>query len=304
MLVTIGNWALSKADRAESDKLLPVRIVANRLRPDREGEEILPEAFNKATIESFVSDGILDWHHQSVLGKTPEERAAAIIGRPTDFAWEDGLPVVYGALTKAHPIVDQYIRPHLESNNRVFGGSVGGSIRKARNVWDEVRKAMKRVISAINWDHLAIAARSYVVSPGSEVTLVKALLVEDDIGSALHLGFADVQSFARNLERVFETDPTVLKALEIGAGTDIATLTGADALRAQTISVDEKKRKKKKAEALAENIVKAIADETIAASPEGLKLLLKSDGFTESEAENFVEGFFAKLPQIFPGEKP
>ena len=104
MILSIGNWTMEKAEGAKADSpFIPIRLIANRLITDRDNEEILPEAFNKSTVDNFLKNGVIDWHHQSVLGKSDAEKAGAILGAPTDFKWEAGLPVVYANLVKDRP---------------------------------------------------------------------------------------------------------------------------------------------------------------------------------------------------------
>lgn len=299
MLVQFGNWSLSKAGkRSESDTTLPVRMVANRLVTDRENEEILPEAFNKATVDNFVQNGVIDWHHQSVMGGTPEARALAILGRPYEFAWEDNLPVVYAELTKAHGIVRDSIAPHVEAGNPVFGCSVGGSVKKARQVWDDSTSRMKRQISGIHWDHLAIAGRPYVICPGTEISMVKALM--GGSGAELLVRFSDLSEFEAQ-SYLLENEMAIRKALEVGAVTDSAQATGLDAMRTQSLE-GAKDPKKKKARKLVEGIVKAIKTQIIYPSQDGLKLFLKAEGYSEQEAEAFVTDFCAGLPEILKKE--
>jgi hypothetical protein len=281
-LLEIGNWRIEKAKNGkETDKHVPVRMVANRLEVDRENQEILPQAFNKATIDKFVSHGIIDWHHQSVTGKTPEQRAQAILGKPYDFQWEDSLPVVYGNLTKAHPIVRDSILPHLEAEQSVFAASVGGNIRKARRATTANNKSKEQILE-IDWEHLAIAGSPYVISPGSEVSLVKAYGREN---AEVRFVFSDLSSFEAECDLVFRGDE-IRKALEAGAGTDIAGLTSVDALRTQSLEgkpVDYKM--------LVEQVAQGLRDDVIGPTEQGVKTFLKSKGLKEDDIKSFMTKF-------------
>lgn len=283
MRLEIGNWTLEKATNAKEDeKTIPIRMIANKLDIDKENQQILPQAFNKATIDNFLQFGLVDWHHMSVTGKTAEERAHAIIGKPYDFQWENKLPVVYAKLTKAHPIVKNSILPHLEAGQKVFGASVGGNIKKARNVIDESLNRHKEQILAIEWEHIAIAASPSVVSSGSEVTLIKAK--NSEIKEPL-IRFADVSAFEEESDLCLRGDE-IRKALEIGAGTDSATLVGADALRRQS-----KQKKDYDFTSFLKKAVAGIQNDTIVGTETGLKVFLKSEGLSNGEITDFVSRF-------------
>lgn len=283
MRLEIGNWTLEKASNAkETDKTIPIRMVANKLQLDKEGQQILPQAFNKATVDRFLSDGYIDWHHVSVTGKTPEERANAIIGKPYDFQWENNVPVVYGNLTKAHPIVKNSIMPHLDADQKVFGASVGGNVEKARNVIDSDLNSPKEQILAINWEHIAIAASSHVISSGSEVSLVKA---KNSDSKEPCIKFADISAFEDDHDLCMRGDE-IRKALEVGAGTDSATLTGMDALRQQS-----KQKKGYDFTQLLKTVAAGIRDDTIGGTEKGLKVFLKSEGLSNDDINDFVAQF-------------
>lgn len=263
----IGGWGLQKAGEA-SGNVVPIRLIANKLSLDKQNEEILPQAFNKATVKRFLDSGIIDWHHKSVFGKNSLEKAQAILGHPTDFRWEKGLPVVYADLTRNHPIVQTAILPHLEADQPVFAASVGGSIIKAQVVHDpRTRQAVKRQVLEIDWNHLAIAAAPYVISPGSMVSMVKAESGEE------FARYSDLGAFC--------------KAFEVGYGTDIAAYTGADAIRGQIleggmpVALND--------DGLIEEIVMAISSGEIVPTREGVEdFLLVRKGLTRAETEVFL----------------
>lgn len=271
MLIAIGNWNICKAE--EDEKTVRVRMVANSLRPDREDEEILPQAFDKATVQEFVENGIIDWHHQSVLGKTPEDRARAILGKPYSFAWENSKPVVYATLTKANPIVSDAILPHIEAKQAVFGASVGGSVKKAQTVVDTNTKKPKRQILALSWNHLAIAALPYVISPGTAVEMVKAYGRDD-----MMIRFTDISEFVEK-SWLLERQEAIVKALEVGSGTDIATLTGGDALREQSL------------EGVVSEIIMRVTDGTIKPHREDIEDYLFERGYTSRQISNIIDRF-------------
>ena len=196
MRVIIQNFDLCKAE-GRDDKggtVLPVRMVANTLKQDRHGEEIVPEAFDSNTVKFFLEHGVIDWHHQSILGEEPEDRARAIIGMPTES-----------------------IQPHLEADQRIFSASVGGKSLQIEEVLTKAGDPPKKRITKIHWNHLAIAGAPYVISPGSAVTLAKAEQEEYAV-------FGSWNDFTTG-------EFTLTKALEAGSGTDAASIQGFNAVQ-------------------------------------------------------------------------
>lgn len=298
MRVYISNWTLSKSKRHdEDDKVIPIRMIANKLTLDRENQEILPSAFGKATVEKFLADGIIDWFHQSVLAKTQEEKAKAVLGKPIDFQWENdpngegALPVVYGNLTKANPIVRESILPHLEADQPVFGASVGGSVRKARRVFDKAMNKAKDQIMEIDWNHIAIAPAPYVVSSGSMVSMVKAV----DGAADIRVEFSDVGSFVADSGLIFREDE-IRKAMEMGAGTDIATLTGADAVRQQSLAGGGNMYR-----ILRDEVMFGIQDGTIKPSVKGVTEYLSRRGLNNRQITIFTDAFRRNVRSILAG---
>ncbi len=288
MRVELGNWVIEKAKGGhENDKTFPIRMIANRLKLDKENQQILPQAFSKATVENFISHGIIDWHHQSVTGKTPEQRAQAIIGKPYDFQWEGGLPVVYGNLTKAHPIVRDSIIPHLEAEQAVFAASVGGNVKKARNVLDPDRNLPKEQILEIDWEHIAVAAAPYVISPGSEVTMVKAKGAGEPEPC---IKFTDISAFEDDYDLCSITGEELRKALEMGAGTDSATLVGAEAMRRQSGKYNYP--------VLVKEVALGLQDDSIGGTERGVKVFLKSKGLSKEQIDDFWTRFRSTMGQL------
>ncbi len=283
MYVEIGNWKIEKAARQDDEKYINVRIIANTLLLDKENQEMLPEAFDDETINSFLKAGIIDWHHQSVLGKTMEDRAKAILGKPYDFQWEDGLPVVYARLTKSHPIVRDSIIPHLDAELPVLGGSVGGSIQKIKRVFDGAIQKAKEQIMKIDWNHLAIAASAYVVSPGSAVSLVKAY------NNELMVRFSDIGAFRYD---VVANHEEIMKALEFTNITDIAKYQGVDALRTQSLEGDPFYDKTREA------VIFGITEGSIKPSRKGVVEFLEGRGMREAQIRSFMDVFTKNIRQM------
>ncbi len=281
MQIEIGSWSLQKSGE-ENDKTVRVRMVANMMEPDKEDQQIVPQAFNKATVQQFIDEGIIEWFHKTITGKTMEEKCGAILGRPVSFAWEDGLPVVYADLTKAHPIVRDYILPHLEAGNNVFGASVGGKIAKITKAFDEKLGRMKDKVTSMIWQHLAIAPLPYVVSGGSAVSLVKAKDGGEDT-----LQFADMDSFITNHDIITLDADQILKAMEAGTATDSAGMTGHDAIRQQSLEGDHNKYVIK--------LAQAIKDKTIQPTARALKAYLRDIGLGEDDTRAIYKAFQAKV---------
>lgn len=291
MRIELGNFSLEKATgKSETSSTIPIRMIANRLELDKENQEILPQAFNKATVDNFVKYGIIDWHHQSMMGKTAQARAAAIIGKPTGFEWEGKLPVVYGNLTKAHPIVKDSILPHLEADQPVFAASIGGGVQKARTTLDVATQTSKEQILAIDWNHIAIAASPYVISAGSDVSMVKAMSLEGSVIDDLCIRFADIAAFET------EYDVVMQKALEVGAGTDSASLTSLDAFRTQSLE-GSKSSKFDQAE-LVDQICKGLKNNSIGSSADGIKTFLKAKGMPDETISKFMLNFHKTLDEV------
>lgn len=268
MDVTIGNWLVQKA--SEDDKVIRVRMVANMLEPDKEDQEILPTAFSKATIDEFLKDGIIDWFHKSMTGRTIQEKSESVLGRPIDFKWEGGLPVVYAELTKAHPIVRDSILPHLEAENDVFGASVGGKIKKIKSVFDKKLNKARDKIHEFVWQHLAIAPRSYIVSGGSAVSLIKA-------NDSISVNFSDIGAFCADYD-ILSNSELIHKALEAGTATDISNMSGYDATRAQSLEGANDDQK------IVQRIINGIFKKRIKPSKQGVISYLKST-FNMSDQE-------------------
>lgn len=276
--IGIGGWLLEKADHSTNEMVIPVRMIANRLKLDRENQELLPQAFDSSTVNNFLENGIIDWFHKSRLGKSDKEKADAVLGKPTDFRWEEGLPVVYGDLTRAHPIVRDSIAPHLEAGNDVFGASVGGGAIKRNKIYDPVLHKAKEQISKIYWDHIAIAPSAYIVSLGSKVSLAKARNGE------VFLEFDTFNGFILQNDLVGD-DAKVNKALEVDPGNDTALFTGADALIRQSLDgVDVFSEYK-------EQVFKALFTREIPPTQNGIRKYLHTKGVSQTDIDSFLKNF-------------
>lgn len=285
MIVAISNWDITKAGHEDS-KVVNVRMVANSLKADKENDIITREAFNDKTVKEFVENGIIDWHHQSVLGRTQEERAQAVLGKPYDFKWEDNKPVVYGTLTKTHPIVKDAILPHLEAGQNVFGASVGGNIVKATTIIDN-NKPKKKILE-INWTHLAIAPLPYVISYETSVSIVKAYGTQD-----VMIQYSDLSAFRNNIN-IIENEQQIRKAIMAGVATDTTQIRGGQALQSQSLEGAQERNRQ-----IAIQIIMGIADGTIEPTEDGIYNYLDRIGVTYWRDRRDIIALFRDMVDSF-----
>lgn len=207
---------------------IPVRIEASAPTPDREEELITLKAYDDDTVNEFLRQGIIDYDHKSFLGGTNLEKAQAIIGQPERFEIENKKPVVYGYLFKGNPYVDGSILPALAAGSKVFGASWGGrKLLKAKEFVKEFDRECT-VIKKVSLNHLAVCPFHKAVHQGTSVTLQKSL--EES-------SFESYQDFAKS----YATGMALAKTLEAGAQTDVAAISGGQALQAQSLEGGVKK---------------------------------------------------------------
>lgn len=220
MLFRVYGLTLSNLQKATSDKVVRVDIVANHLTPDDDGELVLKEAFSDEAVKNFISHGVIDWWHESKNpARTKEEINAAIIGKPVAFRWEGGIPVVTAELTKGHPEVQKML-PHLEAAQPVYAASIGGSKMVLEAMDASGHK--HRVIPKIKWDHLAIAPSNAVINrePGLNVRLLQK-------ANELLCEFDDMSVFSRNSATIIDNEESLMKALAApGSVGDMQTTSG------------------------------------------------------------------------------
>ncbi len=206
-----------------------VRIVANdTTRADKVNDRIILKAFADAR-EGYIEDGIIDYDHVSVRGKTAIEKAEAIVGEPTDLTIDTGLPVCTGFLFRGNPYVEKSILPALKSGSKVFGASVGGQILKKSEDFDPETKQKVNRISKISLNHLALTPLSKAVSGRTSIELAKSLA--GDVGLIEFASFGEMSEWLSSEEDGDALD----KALVAGAGTDVATIQGGQVLQSQSL---------------------------------------------------------------------
>jgi len=217
----LQSMTLEKSD-GEDDKKINVKIIASAATPDREDELISLKAYDQETTDDFLKQGIIDYDHKSFMGKSSLEKAEAIIGQPTDFQIENKKPVVYGFLFKANPYVKNSILPALEAGSKVFGASWGGrKLKKSSGFVKEYGKNLT-VIEKVALNHLAVCPFFKAVHQGTAVSLMKSM---DECEFQTFEEF--VKSYKENQE--------FSKALMAGTETDIAKVSGGQALQKQSL---------------------------------------------------------------------
>ena len=205
MLFQINGFEISNLQKAD-DKTILVDIIANHLTEDEDSETILKEAFDKDTVQTFLDVGVIEyWHESKNPNLSKEEKNKYLIGKPKSFKWRDGKPVVTASLTKSHPIVKDML-PHLEANQPVYAGSVGGAKMVLEAL--DAEGAKHRIIPKIKWDHLAIAPAPYVINRAGGVN-VRLLHKAKD----LMCEFDNIDSFCINGQNIVEKETELRKAL-------------------------------------------------------------------------------------------
>lgn len=226
----------------DDDGRIKVRLVAHSMMNDREDDILTKEAFDKAA-NNFLKRGVIDWFHKSRKGLTDDEKYSSIIGAPTEFKWEkqDGrdVPVFYGYITKSNEAVKRFVAPHLLANVPALQASIGGSVLESEETFDKNTGRKIRMIKTMDLDHIAIAPRNRVMSPGSLVSMVKA---KTDKGVYGECACGDIVCYNSINEFMSDIkdhnngrDSLISKALEVGYETDSSKMEGYDATRKQSL---------------------------------------------------------------------
>jgi hypothetical protein len=225
-----------KKSGKESNGRIPVEIIPSEPTVDRVNDKIILKAFEEAR-DDFLDEGIIDYDHKSVLGKNDLEKAQAIIGEPEDLYIdkERKIPVCHAVLFKGNPYVDTVIMPVLNNGSKIFGASVGGKILHKSFEMDSETKREVNQISKILLKHIAITPRQKAVHPRTSLKLLKSF-GEDD-----NLIMGNFDDFMKSIG-----DEEMIKTLTAGAATDIANISGGQALQIQSLEgskVDKNKIK-------------------------------------------------------------
>jgi len=206
MLFQVNGLEISNLQKSNDNAIITVDIIANHLTEDTDGEIVLKEAFSDEAVKEFLDIGVLEyWHETKNPHLSKEDKNKYLLGKPTNFRWEGGKPVVTANLTKSHPIVVDML-PHLEAGQPVYAASIGGSKMVLETTDSEGGK--HRVIPKIKWDHLAIAPANSVINraPGMNIRLLKK-------AKDIMCEFDNLNVFTGNIN-VLEKEEELKKALE------------------------------------------------------------------------------------------
>ena len=206
MFFQINGLTIGNLQKGANSATVSVDIIANHLTKDTDSETIIKEAFDPETVKEFLDIGVIEyWHESRNPDISKEDKNKYLLGKPTAFRWENGLPVVTASLTKSHPMVAEML-PHLEANQPVYAASVGGRkvVLEAKDSQGEVHK----IIPKIKWDHLAIAPSPYVINRAGGMN-VRLLQKAQDILCE----FDSPDSFILNKNTAIENETELRKAL-------------------------------------------------------------------------------------------
>jgi hypothetical protein len=255
----------------ESNGKIPIEIIPSEPTVDRVNDKIVLKAFEEAR-EDFLDEGIIDYDHKSVLGKTSLEKAQAIIGEPQDLFIDEKrkIPVCHAVLFKGNPYVDTVILPALNNESKIFGASVGGKILHKSLEFDHNTKKDINQIDKILLKHIAITPRQKAVHPGTSLKLLKSF------------GEEQFDLIAGNFDDFMKSfcDQDFLKALLAGSATDIANISGGQALQSQSLEGGVSKAKIKNNLPL---ILETLRKGTNKTSKDWMKYLVNM-GFSPQEA--------------------
>jgi len=205
-----------KSETEFKNNRVNVKVIASDESLDQEKDNILSKAFTEDVRNYFKESGIFDWDHYTIRGKTAEDKSAALIGTPVDFYEErvHGSPVqlIEGFLHKGNPHVDNSIEPCLKSGSDRICASIGGKILEF-----EKNKFGGRSVHKILMNHLAFTPKHKSVNFSTRVELLKSAGINKE----------DIYQFG--------TTNLLLKSMEAGFGTDVATMTGGQAIQPQSL---------------------------------------------------------------------
>jgi hypothetical protein len=220
--------SLLKAGKA-SEHRIPITIIPNRPTNDKQNDTIFLSAFDQECIKSFLQEGIIDYDHLSVRGKDDIVKAQAHIGDPEELFIDEkrGVPVCNAYLFKNNPFVKSHLGPALEAGSKTVGASVGGSAMKS-SYKDPINKTTGgKNIYKVRLKHIACCLLQKAIHPGTLVSLRKSQS-DTEIDT---LVFNTIDEFCKSLG----DEEYLTKALTAGAGTDVAELSGGQALQTQSL---------------------------------------------------------------------
>ena len=224
--------SLSKGKGESDSKKLPISIIPNVPTKDRVNDTIHLKAFQDEDCKNtFLQEGIIDYDHQSVRGKTSIEKAQAVIGQPEDLYIDEekNIPICDAYLFRSNPFVKNSIEPALETMAKVFGASVGGKILKSA-VKDPVNKSAGKNIFKIKLKHIAICPLQNAIHGGTMVSLRKSIADDgEEYENVIEFNNAD------EMFKSFDEYEKLEKALTAGSSTSIVGLSGGQVLQKQSL---------------------------------------------------------------------
>lgn len=277
----------------EKNGRIPVTIVPSQPTVDRTNDKILLKAFDDECIKSFLFDGVLDYDHMSILGKTALERSEAIIGQPENMFIDSTrkAPVIEGFLFAKNHYVFKSIMPALEAESDRFGASLGGKILMKSMEDDADTQRVVNAISKIRIKHCAVTPLQKAVHQGTSITLRKS---GDD--NEYDIAFPDFGEFMKSIENHGE----FMKALEAGAQTDISAIRGGQAVQGQSLEGDEdhKRARKKKIKTVMPFVLDAIFKGFVKGRYSDYMEYLTSKGLAQDEADELIKIIALSSPEI------
>jgi len=205
---------LIKSETEFKKNRINVKVIASDETLDQEQDQLLAKCFTDDVRDYFLKSGIFDWDHMTIRGQTSIDKGSALIGTPTAFYEErfNGAPIqmIEGYLHRGNPHVDNAIEPCLKAGSDRLGTSVGGKI-----LGHDPNEYGGRSISKIFMNHLAFTPKHKSINLNTKVELVKGL----------------------NGETIYKFKKTsdLLKSMEAGFETDMAAITGPQAMQPQSL---------------------------------------------------------------------
>lgn len=268
----------------ETSTQIPITIIPNQPTKDRQNDKIVLKAFDEDCINGFLHDGVIDYDHISLLGKTALEKAEAIIGQPESFFVDEkrGVPVCNGFLFRGNKYVDNVILPALMANSKVFGASLGGRILQKSMETDPKEKTRINTITKISLKHIAITPLQKAVHQG---TIVKLRKSEDDTVEGADLHFDDFDMFIKSVN----DEDLLQKALIAGTASDIAQMSGGQVLQSQSLEGANNSINKERIKYSWPFILDDLIKGEIGGKTEDYMVYLMKKGFSQDEAMETVK---------------
>jgi hypothetical protein len=271
----------------EKDGKIPIEIIPSEPTVDRVNDKIILKAFEDAR-EDFLDDGIIDYDHKSVLGKSELEKAQAIIGEPEDLFIDRKrkIPICHAFLFKGNPFVDTVILPAINNDSKIFGASVGGKVLLKSSEIDETTNKEINTISKILLKHIAITPRFKAVHPNTSLKLLKSQNDED-----YNLYSKNFDDFLKSFD-----DNSLIKTLIAGSATNISDISGGQSIQNQSLegSVINRNKIKNALPFILDNVLKGNGF----LNHRDWMIYLMDKGFSAEEAKETIQLLIANKAKI------